>query len=71
MDAASECCPYCAGCPLYPKFKSQNFLNTFKALYCEADFRGCERYKLRTSGVPVPATLMPNGKNIDDFAGAR
>jgi hypothetical protein len=63
----TQACPYCPGCPLYAQFKSQNFLNTFKALYCESDFTSCERYKLRVSGAPVPATLMPNGKDLGDF----
>jgi hypothetical protein len=38
-------------------------------LFCEADYSRCERYKLRITGAPVPATLMPNGKDINDIPG--
>ncbi|GEJ56505.1 hypothetical protein [Anaeromyxobacter diazotrophicus] len=32
-----------------------------RALYCEARFEACERFRLAAAGRPVPPTLRPDG----------
>ena len=61
-------CPRMGGCPLYPMFKMRTFLQTWIALYCEADFTRCERYKRASAGGPIPPTLLPNGRDINEIA---
>ncbi len=59
-------CPRAKGCPLYPQFKLKSALEMWIALYCEADFTACERYKLAIANNPVPVSLLPNGRNLGE-----
>jgi hypothetical protein len=42
----------------------QPLLQVWKALYCEANYERCARYKKACSGDAVPITLLPNGANL-------
>ena len=55
-------CPQLKTCLLHTRFNMAGVAKTFTALYCEADFARCERYRLVEAGSPVPETLLPNGK---------
>ena len=33
--------------------------------YCASGFERCERYKLASAGVDVPARLLPNGRLLE------
>ena len=57
-------CSHVVGCELFPKFGLRATLGVWKTLYCEAQFEACARYRLAQQGRPVPATLLPNGKDI-------
>jgi hypothetical protein len=40
-------------------------LRVWQSFYCEGCFGRCERYKLSSSGRPVPERLLPNGRLLD------
>jgi hypothetical protein len=40
-------------------------LRVWQSFYCEGCFSRCERFKLATSGRPVPERLLPNGRLLD------
>jgi hypothetical protein len=48
-------------------FKMQTFLQTWIALYCEADFTRCERFKRNAAGESVPQSLLPNGRDLNEL----
>lgn len=58
-------CPRIAGCPLFQQLSMKSSLRVWSTMYCEGTFQRCERYQLAMSGVPVPASLLPNGKLLD------
>ncbi len=64
-------CPHASGCPLHPLFTVRTFLQTWIALYCEADYSRCERYRRRLSGSPIASTLLPNGRDLTDYSPAK
>jgi hypothetical protein len=40
-------------------------LRVWQSFYCEGSFLRCERFKLASAGVPVPETLLPNGRLVE------
>jgi hypothetical protein len=52
------------GCPLYSQFKLKALLKYWCSVYCEGDWKTCERYKRSLKGDEVPITLLPNGKTL-------
>lgn len=60
----TEPCPHLETCALFPKFSSTPVLNVWQTYYCRARFESCARFKLAAQGRPVPATLLPNGKEM-------
>lgn len=61
-------CEYSVDCPLYEKFSLSSTLKVWKINYCESNFETCERFKRTSRGKVVPATLLPNGKDLTDRA---
>jgi hypothetical protein len=51
-------------CELYPQFTLDHMRNFWIAKYCEAEFDACARLTLVKTGKTVPATLLPNGKDL-------
>ena len=50
---------------MYPKFKNEFGLRTFKQTYCESDRHvRCHRYKQAVEGTMPPPDLLPNGKTM-------
>jgi hypothetical protein len=43
----------------------QATVRVWRSFYCDASYSRCERYKLGSSGVEVPARLLPNGRFLD------
>jgi hypothetical protein len=58
-------CSHSTDCELYVQFAADPALNLWKKHYCEGNFSVCSRYKLAQEGKPVPLTLLPNGKVLD------
>ncbi len=46
---------------MYAIFRNSGVLGTWKALFCQATFENCARYKLVRLGRSVAPNLMPNG----------
>ena len=57
---AQAACEHVEGCPMFRYFRSTAKL-IYQELYCLGNYADCERRKLRGSGKPVPANLLPNG----------
>lgn len=58
-------CSHSTNCELYVQFAADPALNLWKKHFCEGNFNTCQRYKLAQEGKPVPLTLLPNGKLLD------
>lgn len=58
-------CTHTTDCELYVQFAADPALNLWKKHFCEGDFGKCARYQLAQQGKPVPLTLLPNGKVLD------
>ncbi len=57
-------CPHIEECPLFPFFRFQANLKTWKIRYCYGEFAQCARYALTEEGREVPAQLLPSGKML-------
>ena len=57
-------CPHTNDCELFPKFVLRQNLKFWKDNYCDADHSLCVRYQTACEGSPIPATLLPNGKEL-------
>jgi hypothetical protein len=62
-DHPQEKCPFVQGCPVFKYFKSYA-IQVYMDAYCLGQYLTCERHKLRTSGQPVPADLLPMGARL-------
>lgn len=58
-------CPYTGSCSLRQSIGMKAALGVWQSFYCESGFERCERYKLASAGVDVPARLLPNGRLLD------
>ena len=60
-------CPHSEFCPLYPRLRGGS--QYWRDEYCEDDIRytACARFKLLQDEQLVPATLMPNGTDLEDI----
>ncbi len=61
-DNGRSACPRLEQCALHRQYNTTALIDTFVALYCEADFSRCERYRLLQLEGTVPDTLLPNGR---------
>lgn len=58
-------CPHSETCALYPKLTTS--LTVWKIAFCNSEkHTTCARYLLSQQGKPVPATLLPNGRNLEE-----
>lgn len=57
-------CPHIESCALFPKFTLTPVLHVWQTYYCRARFESCARFALAAQGQPVPATLLPNGREM-------
>ncbi len=58
-------CPHVATCLLRQAIGMQAALGVWQSFYCDGGFHRCERFKLATSGLDVPARLLPNGRLLE------
>jgi hypothetical protein len=59
------CCSFAERCALRQAVGMQASLDVWKSFYCEGAYHRCERHKLATSGLEVPARLLPNGRLLE------
>jgi hypothetical protein len=55
-------CPRRSNCPLFGLFTMKAAALLWKANYCDADHRTCERLRRQQAGEAVPFNLLPNGR---------
>lgn len=58
-------CPHIERCSLRQSIGMKAALGVWQSFYCESGFARCERYKLVSAGVDVPARLLPNGRLLE------
>jgi len=58
-------CPHVERCLLRQAIGMQAALSVWQSFYCDGGYHRCERFKLVTSGLEVPARLLPNGKLLE------
>ena len=59
-------CSHMNSCELFVQFAMNPALELWKINYCESnDYKRCSRFKASLTGLPVPLTLLPNGKSIN------
>jgi hypothetical protein len=58
-------CPQTTACALHQSISMKEALRVWQSFYCDGAFIRCERFKLATAGVAVPARLLPNGRLQD------
>lgn len=57
-------CPNMVRCRLFPRFAGSPTLRVLQTMFCEGDFERCERFKTNKAAMPVPDTLLPNGRSL-------
>lgn len=62
---ARRLCSHVPSCELFPRFGLQGALKVWRTFYCEGNFESCARFRLASSGRPVPPNLLPNGRQLD------
>ena len=56
-------CDFIEGCPMFRYFcRSAELI--YRHVYCEGDYKTCERFKLRVADQPVPENLLPQGVKL-------
>ena len=60
-DDKPTSCPKSATCEMYSIFTAGGVLEVWKANYCSADYKNCERFRRSIEGRHVPINLLPNG----------
>lgn len=59
-------CSHMNNCELFVQFAMNPALELWKINFCEsADHQRCARFQASLTGMPVPLTLLPNGKSIN------
>jgi hypothetical protein len=58
-------CPHFETYTLRRSLGMQAALQVWQSFYCDGMFKRCERFKLASTGVDVPARLLPNGRLLD------
>lgn len=56
-------CPHLEACALFPHLDSP-FLGIWTKNYCDNDHPRCVRFQKGRAGEIIPATLLPNGKEL-------
>jgi hypothetical protein len=55
-------CSHNTSCPLFAQFAMEPSLKVWQQHYCEGEYKKCVRFQNSLQGKPVPITLLPNGK---------
>lgn len=58
-------CPMADRCVLRQSIGMKAALGVWQSFYCESLYSRCERFKLATNGLDVPARLLPNGRLLE------
>jgi len=58
-------CSFAEHCAIRQAVGMKAALDVWKSFYCEGAFQRCERHKLASSGLDVPARLLPNGRLLE------
>jgi hypothetical protein len=61
MENRANVCEGIKSCPFFNSLHFGSTAETLKVLFCKSDWKKCERWKLKTTGVDVPVELWPNG----------
>ncbi|HET6412303.1 MAG TPA: hypothetical protein VFG53_09600 [Anaeromyxobacter sp.] len=58
-------CPYDQRCSLRQAIGMKAALGVWQSFYCEGGYERCERFKMASTGLEVPARLLPNGRLLE------
>lgn len=53
-------------CELFVQFALNPALDVWKENYCESEYKRCVRYQNSLKNLPIPVTLLPNGKMVSN-----
>jgi len=57
-------CPNLMKCQMFKFFQSDFAKQIYLTLYCQGNFTGCARKKLKDAGKEVPENLLPDGQYL-------
>lgn len=57
-------CPYLDTCAFLKNFSNNKCAEALILLYCKDDYKTCERYNKRQSGIMPEPNLWPNGQYV-------
>ncbi len=61
-------CEYLEKCPVFEKCQTGFIKKVFAIKYCQgSELANCERRKLKSAGMAVPLTLLPNGEHMESL----
>ena len=63
-------CTHAQNCALFPLFRLESTNAVWRTFYCYGNFKSCARWKVAAEGKPMPLTLLPNGKWLDQGKGS-
>ena len=67
-DAKSDTrCPHASDCPLFERFRVSSALRIWQVFFCDARYLDCKRYEAMRDGRPIPATLLPDGSDLEEI----
>ena len=58
-------CPHDKRCSLRQAIGMKAALGVWQSFYCESGYDRCERFKMASAGLEVPARLLPNGRLLE------
>ena len=59
-------CSHVKSCELFVQFALNPALEVWKESYCESDYKRCVRYQNSLKNLPIPLTLLPNGRLVSN-----
>ena len=63
MDNTPHQCEFIEQCPMFKYFR-RVAEKIYREFFCEGNYEICARRRLRKSGHPVPANLLPHGGKL-------
>jgi len=58
-------CPHDKRCSLRQAIGMKAALGVWQSFYCDSGYDRCERFKMASAGLEVPARLLPNGRLLE------
>ena len=55
-------CNHIESCELFTQFALNPALRLWQESFCQGEFTRCKRFQNSQKGLPIPLTLLPNGK---------